>query len=539
MKKNFLSKAFFVLALGTAFYSCNDNKNEDDIIGGTNVVKTDEEAVALVNGAYGPLQTLSSSFSFLVESATEGTVSFEGEENEAGPEVSRFEVKPTTWYPIKVYSRLYQTIGTANDAIEKISVSSGVSESTKQTTIGRAKLLRGLSYSYLVQLFGEVPLVLQTGTNVKTRSSIDEVYTQIVKDLTDAVALLPQYDSNPIIPSQGAANALLARVYLAWGHKPLTQAQLSALANSTSDPVQDGVDAAKLNKAIEYADKVINSGKYSLLSDYNKLFGRANESKAPEHIFTIRHDGDAYDAQGNHQSHCSFTFAFDIEKDNHMGPSNLESYTLWDAADTRRDYSYTTYLENPTENNKGYNFLPPVTLPRYGKFIDRTYDNSVNLCITTNEIDRIEIRYAEVLLIKAEALAEQGKTSEALPIINQIRERAFGSSTHNLTKLTINDVRKEWASEFTYEQKHWFNLVRWKTLIASVKTVKDFEYYDNSYKVAGATGRDGNKVSAFFAKVHKHLHAKYDNVRIKHYRFPIPTGEKGQDLGITPQNPGY
>ena len=66
-----------------------------------------------------------------------------------------------------------------------------------------------------------------------------------------------------------------------------------------------------------------------------------------------------------------------------------------------------------------------------------------------------------------------------------------------------------------------------------------FEHFDDSYKVAGETGRDGEIVNSFFAKVYKHLHAKYDNVKGKHYRFPIPLGEKGQDLGIVPQNPGY
>ncbi len=539
MKRLVLFKALLALVLFVASTSCSDKDDDSSIVGGTSVVKSDEEAVALVNGVYGPLQTVSSSFSFLIESATEGTISFEGEENEAGPEVSRFETKPTTWYAVKVYSRLFQAVGTSNDAIEKISGSSAASDVTKKVTIARAKFLRGLSYSYLVQLFGEVPLVLQTGTSVKTRSSINDVYTQIVKDLTEAEADLPEYDSSPIIPSKGAANAILARVYLAWGHNPLTQDQLTEIANSSSDPVHVHVDNTKLAKAVEYADKVINSGKYSLLTDYTKLFGRSNESKAPEHIFTIRHDGDAIDAQGNHQTHCAFTFAFDLTKDNHIGPSDVNQHDNWDVADTRREFSITTYLENPQENNKGYYFLPPVTLPRFGKGIDRSYENSVNHAITTNEVDRIEIRYAEVLLIKAEALSESGKTNEALPLVNQVRERAYGNTAHNLASLTIDDVRKEWGYEFVYEQKNWLNLVRWKTLIATVKTVKNFEHFDDSYKTAGATGRDGNTVNAFFAKVYKHLHAKYDNVKGKHYRFPIPTGEKGEDLGITPQNPGY
>jgi len=537
MKKLVSLKALFALLLLVAFYSCSKNEN-DVIVDESNVVTSDGQAYALVSGIYGPIQTISSSLSFLIESATEGTISFEGEENEPGPVVSRFETLPTTWYPVKVYSRLYKAIGAANDAIEKVSASTAVSDDTKKVTVGRAKFLRGLSYSYLVQLFGEVPLRLQTTDSTKTRASIDQVYTQIVKDLTDAEAALPEYDSSPIIPSKGAADAILSRVYLAWGSNPLTQDQLASIVNSTTDPTYS-VDKTKLQLAVTYADKVINSGNYSLLTDFTKLFGRTNESKAPEHIFTIRHDGDGIDAQGNHQTHCAFTFAFDLVKDNHIGPSDINLYTQWDSTDTRRNFSYTTYLQNPEENNKGYYFLPPVTLSRFGKGIDRSYYDAVNLTIKTNDVDRIEIRYAEVLLIKAEALVELGRNSEALPLINQLRTRAYGNTSHNLTAVTRDDVRKEWRYETVYEQKHWLNLVRWKTLISSVKSVKDFEHYDESYKTAGGTGKDGSTVNAFFAKVYKHLHAKYDNVKGKYYRFPIPTGESGQDLGVKPQNPGY
>lgn len=542
MKKSILSgvsKGLLALALLVSVEACKKPLDDEQIVVGESVVKTDEEAYALVNGALGPYQTLSSSFSFLVESSSEGTVSFEGEESEAGPEVSRFEVKPTNWYPVKVFNRLYKSIGITNDAIEKITASPALSAEAQKVSLARAKFLRGLFYSYLVQLFGEVPLVLETGKTVKTRSSINDVYAQIVKDLTEAEAGLPEYDASPVNPSKGAANAILSRVYLNWGHVPLTQDQVAETANVAKDTEHSHIETSRLNKAVEHANKVISGGKYRLADKYTSLFGKGNESKAPEHIFTIHHDGDGIDAQGNHQSHCSFTFAFELEKDNHIGPSNLERFAQWDPADSRREYSYTTQLENPAENNKKYAFLPPITLPRYGKFIDRTYPNSVNLCIQTNEIDRIEIRYAEVLLNKAEALVALGQATEAVPVLNQLRERAFGNNSKNLKTATINDVRKEWADEFTYEQKEWFNLVRWKTLVSSVKTVKNFEYFDDSYATSGKVGRDGNVVSPFFAKVHKHLVAKYNNVKGKHYRFPIPTGEKGEDLGITPQNPGY
>ncbi|MDR3129382.1 MAG: RagB/SusD family nutrient uptake outer membrane protein [Tannerellaceae bacterium] len=528
---------FWLLGIVTALVACDKDDTPEVVTG---EIKNDAEALAVSAGVYPSLQVLSSSFSFVIESATEGTISFEGAEEEPGPVVSRFETEPTTWYPVKIFNNLYISISAANDAIERVPKAEAVSEATKKLAVGRAKFVRALDYLYLVQLFGEVPLILNPGEASTTRASIDDVYTQIVNDLTEAKELLPEYDASPITPSALAADALLARVYLVWSYKPLSQGEVSSIASGSVDPAPVTPEASLLQKAVEHADNVINSGKYSLLGDFTQLFGRENESKAPEHIITIHHDGDAYDAQGNHQTHCAFTFAFELEQDNHIGPSDVNLYQEWTTADpadvVRRDWSYTTYVENPLEDNKGYHYVPPVTLARFGKGVDRSYENSVNHAITTNEVDRIELRYAEVLLIRAEALAQLGRNAEALSTVNQIRQRAGATL---LTTITPEDIQREWGYEFVYEQKHWLNLVRWRTLIASVKKIAGFEHFDDSYAVSGGIGRDGEVVSPFFAKVHKHLHAKYDNVRGKHYRFPIPTGLKGEDLHITPQNPGY
>ncbi|MDR3127612.1 MAG: RagB/SusD family nutrient uptake outer membrane protein [Tannerellaceae bacterium] len=528
---------FWLLGLVAALAACDKDDTPNVVTG---KITSDADALALVAGVYPSLQVLSSSFSFVIESATEGTISFEGAEEEAGPVVSRFETEPSTWYPVKIFNNLYIGIATANDAIARVPEAEAVSEATKKLAVGRAKFVRALDYLYLVQLFGEVPLILNPGDASTTRASIDEVYTQIVNDLTEAKELLPEYDASPITPSALAADALLARAYLVWAYKPLSQSEVAAIASSSTDPSPVTPEASRLQKAVEHANNVINSGRYSLLADFTKLFGRENESKAPEHIITIHHDGDGADVQGNHQTHCAFTFTFELELDNHIGPSDVNLYQEWADADpadvVRRDWSYTTYVENPIENNKGYHYLPPVTLARFGKGVDRSYENSVNHAITTNEVDRIELRYAEVLLIRAEALFQLGQTVEALATLNQVRQRAGATP---LTTITLADVQREWGYEFVYEQKHWLNLVRWHTLIASVKKVAGFEHFDASYAVSGETGHDGEIVSPFFAKVHKHLHAKYDNVRGKHYRFPIPTGLQGEDLHITPQNPGY
>jgi len=541
MRKRNISGTVFAIILSVVLFSCSSSNDSETGNVITNVVKNDAAAVALANGAYGPLQTVSSSFSFIIENQTDLVSSFEGTEDQPGPVVSRFEQGQNTWYPVKIFNRLYESIADDNDAIKNISASTAVSSTTKNNTIGKAKLLRGLAYLYLVQLWGEVPIVTEIDSTNLTRQSIDNVYGQIVKDLTDAETLLPDYDASPINPSKGAAEALLARAYLVWGDVPLNQSEVEAIKDSKTDP-GFRKDNAKLEKAVEWANKVIDSGNYKLLSNYTHLFGRTYESSAPEHILTIRHDGDAYDTQGNHQTHCGWTFPFQQQTENHLEVSDDNPYTEWLASDpadsVRRNWTYATKLYDP-ENDSTYTYISPIYTPILGKAVDRSWTNSINEEIKLNDNDRIEIRYAEVLLIKAEALVQLGRNNEAAAPLNQIRERAYGNANYDITSPTLDDIKTEWNHEFGYEQKHLLNLYRWKNLISTVQRVKDFKHFDNSYATAGETGKDGYVVSSFFAKIHKHLVAKYNNVKGKFYRQPIPTGLSGEDLGITPQNPGY
>ena len=191
----------------------------------------------------------------------------------------------------------------------------------------------------------------------------------------------------------------------------------------------------------------------------------------------------------------------------------------------------------------------PVSIVRPGKWIHRTNDNTYRaLDEQPNSIDHIDFRYAEVLLIKAEALFFSNKASDALTLVNEVRERAFGGHYEHggrLSTLTKEDLYNEWDYEFAFEQKHWLNLVRWRTLLSQVKnTVPNYEYYKSQYQSAAtikaAFPEIANRINAaFYARVHTHLHAKVDNLHGKFYRFPIPLSEDYTNLGITPQNPGY
>ena len=550
MKKNFLFSAAIAATLLAGFSSCDKNNDEvveQRIIDENNVVDDDASANALVNGIYAHWQPLSSSFSFIIELNSNKLISFEGTEDKEGPLNSRFEQGPDTWYQIKIFNHLLLGVAEANDAIITINNSKAlgkVSEAGYNAAVGKAKFLRGLANLKLAQLWGEIPVFTEEGGSTTERQSLDRVFAQIIKDLTDAESLLQNYNGDPRIPSKQAAQALLARTYLVLGDNPLTFDQVAAIANTQTDP-EFTTTPAYLEKAVEYADKVINSGLLALAPDFSKLFGRDYESNKlgqNEHLFTIAHDGDKVDAQGNHQTHCSWTFPFQNGQNgkgysqNHTEVADDDLYDDWKAEqpdDKRLAKTYMTEIVNPADGHT-YTYYSPVYTPVNGKGVDQSYENSENLEIKQNSVDRIEIRYAEVLLIKAEALVQLGRVAEAVAPFNQLRTRA-GIASVTANTLNLEVIKREWDYEFTYEQFSLYNNLRWKDLISSVQKVSGYKHFADDWA-------DKQEFTAeqrqYFEKVHNHLVAKYNNVKGKHYRQPIPLGLSKEKLNIA-QNPGY
>ena len=209
MKKNFLLAAIAATTLLAGFTSCSsddDNNENNNQVTDNNVVADDASALSLVNGIYSHWQPLSSSFTFIIESATNKLISFEGEENEPGPVVSRLEQQPDTWYQVKIFNHLLLGIAQANEAITTVenSLEEGkVTQAGYNAAVGKAKLLRALAYLKLAQLWGEVPVFTEAGGSTTERKSIDEVLTQVVSDLTAAESLLKDYDGDPRTPLLG------------------------------------------------------------------------------------------------------------------------------------------------------------------------------------------------------------------------------------------------------------------------------------------------------------------------------------------------
>ncbi|MDR1562232.1 MAG: RagB/SusD family nutrient uptake outer membrane protein [Dysgonamonadaceae bacterium] len=553
---------FFALVALTlqVFFSCEDKDNSGEVT--TEVVKVPEtpaQAAALVNAVYGPLQTLSSSYSFFLENATETTVCFEDVDGVDGPQISEFLTNDNNWYVTKIFNRLYSSIYAANTAIDQISQAESANVDTqdspyaagikKETLIARAKFIRGYDYFQLVQFFGEVPIITSyqpapTDEQKTTRRTIDEVYTQAVTDLEEAIPNLPQYSSDKSVPSALAAKAILSKIYLTWGQHPLSQSEVETIKTSVNDPAKPAPDNTKLAKAIAFADEVISSGQYSLKPDFNTIWGVGNENNE-EVIFSIHHDGDGIDAQGNHQTHCGYTWPKDERADPHIQWADISFESALSDGDTRKLYSYATYVSFSDGNIDTLTW--PLSVVRPGKWIHRDGTGTINtLDNQPNNIDRIDFRLAEIYLVKAEAQYYSNSGDKGLAAVNKVRERA---TLELLSTVSEAAIHQEWQNEFAFEQKHWPNLIRWRKLVSSVKdNVPGYEYYKDVYNnkaLFDAYSYNGIAADpsrfAFYSRIYKHLHSKVNNVTGKFYRFPIPAtaDDKSTALNITPQNPGF
>ncbi|MDR1454239.1 MAG: RagB/SusD family nutrient uptake outer membrane protein [Tannerella sp.] len=480
-----MKRIVFFAVLFAALVSCNElSLVPVSRLTGSNFPLTDNDAIAAVNGVYVANSDFSSSSSYVAELPADAMQCGEEVTSGSGAAIGIYQHDADNGTVTYVWTVLYRGVTNANAAIDNISVSD-VSESLKKRLVGEAKFLRALYYFYLVQLFGDVPLVLHPEEGVGVaRTPVDEVYTQIVEDLKAASAngVLPvSYDgADKGRVTNGAAWALLAKVYLVW-------AQVSPGSNA----------GEKYTQSIAAAGKVAG---YELEEDFldnwntGKRNGKENIFSA-HHVISQESNGDG----GNHLAHCSFATGFsDVTP--HLIVSDLSFYHKFDDRDQRKGGSFAKRLYNP---GKGEYF--DFTLPRFRKYIDTLNITTTNL---TRSIDRTILRYAEVLLIRAEAQNERdhGPDAESYEAVNQVRRRAFRHFP--VTAASADDVpadlsyeqfrevvRDERFFEFVYEQQRWFDLVRWRILVKSAGAVRN-EYTDKSA------------------------------ISLRHYRFPIPQSQR-------------
>lgn len=338
-----------------------------------------------------------------------------------------------------IWRDTYSAINYANIVIDKVPNVGELSEALRNQYVNEAKFLRALHYFNLVRWFRNVPLVLHETTSLSDeathvkQASADEVYAQIIKDLTDAENLPSSYSAEDVgRATSGAAKALLAKVYLT---------------------------RKEWQKAADKAREVIDSKQYALFEKFDDAFDSSTKN-GKEHIFSIQFKGFP-EGEVNRIAHAPAPASYEVpgSAGNYADAYNTQSnlYESYDAKDQRRDVSFVTEVKVPS-TGKVYK----LSAPHINKFYDpNKFGNQ-----TASERNFTYMRYAEVLLIYAEAINElDGPTEDAYAKIDEVRARAGIDLLKDIAPHATKDEFREYVfeerrKEFVYEENRWFDLVR-------------------------------------------------------------------------------
>lgn len=510
--KNILLLGFLSLFI----FSCNDNLDlvPKSALEQRNFLKSDRDAILAINGIYATeVDNQSVVIAYLVDLASDASKSGATMLGGSGGSLSTLLYDATNDYPYWAWAGSYYGISNANALIDALADPEvPVSDGIRKRVTGEAKFLRAFHYFQIAPIFGEVPLVISSdidaGVGV-TRASINDVYGQIVADLISSAENLNEYKARNDYSSddqgrvtQQAAYGLLSKVYLYW-------AQTNGAENVN----------AKLDSAVYFADKVTD---YALEEDFHANWDK-NNRYGKESLFAINYviSQESFGDGGNHLTHCAFFTTYNDTLTPHVVVSDRTFYDRFDKRDQRKNASFLADVAVPREQVADYGEHVYYTLPRYQKYID---PNNREASAYNRELNATILRYADVLLIKAEALNErnQAPSAKAYEALNEVRRRAYkvgeyddGTATVSLNEVNLSGldylsfrkaVRRERYYEFVYEQQRWYDLVRWKVLLKTIKRVSAAQ--------------------------------KNEHIQAKHYRFPVP--QRDRDLNPTLwQNWGY
>lgn len=492
MKNSIKNFKFFTLGLSIllAFgLSCSDDLNipPEGQITPEGFFSTDR-AVELVNAIYNNLlQWPQHSFSWIgVSSIISDDADKGSDPGDSGADKDQLDALTFTSTSLsfnEVWGANYRGITRSNTAIDIISSpDTQLEDAFRNRLLGEAKFLRAYFYFNLVRMFGDIPKldrVLDPNNPddlavVSIRAPKQEIYNLIVEDLTFASQnLMPKSQMDVGRATSGAAKTLLAKVNMYLGN---------------------------WQEVKRLTDEIIASGQYQLQADYTTLWRESSENGV-ESIFEVQGLGgpinlglQGYVVSQSVRGQWGWGFntpsedlvnAYDAAGDNIRKNATIifAGETMWDGEQV------IASPPNPRYNEKAY-------LSRVAEtFNGNDWESNKNMRV---------LRYAEVLLMNAEAANELGDPATALSSLNQVRQRVElpDVTTTNQTEIRMA-IWNERRLELAFEHDRWFDLVR----------------QDRAGQVMRALGKpfvDG-----------------------KHELFPIPQAQIDVSGGALTQNPGY
>ena len=469
-------------------------------------------------------------------------------------------VMTTDWPYNDIWLRFYKYLSRISLSLDMLAVADQENTTIQQRT-AEMKFLRAYGHFQLKRLFKNIPFVNKPDMQeddynnlTNTEYTNDEGWQQIINDLEDAYAVLPATQADKGRPTKAACAAFLAKVYLYKAYR-----QDDANSNQVT-----AINDADLQKVVEYTAPGLYAG-YGLENDLHNNFRPEEQyENGKESIWAIQYSKNDGTVYGNlnfsyrlivpcipkvHDAGCDF-YKPSINLVNAYR-TNSDGLPLFDVPATATDYEVgsaqtvdprlfvtvgvpgTPYMFNP-------NFMISKTNTwsrsggMYGYFVSLKQNVDPSLTDTylfvcdnqwASSMNRVVFRYADVLLMRAEALAQLGKTAEAISLVNQVRTRAMGMTSSSVvanypTKYgvhyaigkyngtyskdeTMKIVKMERRLELAMESERFFDLVRW----GEAATVINRFYTTESEKMNFLSG------SMFTANKNEYLPVPDDQIK--------------------------
>ena len=439
-----------IALLGFSFSSCSDflEQNPQTDLSENDFYKTADDILSAVNGAYSSLQEgdIYGNWYVFGEIPSDNTRNQLSGSVTTQNEFDQFYIDTQNSMIANFWKAAYKVINRTNTILGRID---GIEINTELANRYKleCKFIRALMYFNLVRVYGDVPLVLKEISISESydilREPKENVYNQIIADLKEAQDLPVSYSTaEDGRATQGAAKALLANVYMT---------------------------LHKYAEAETILAEIINSVRYSLLENtpgslnidgYKNVFSPVNHN-SKEGIFEIQFLKGGYGEGSNYANNFapenSGTNVVAVGGTGGNNIPEMDIYNAYEEGDLRRDFSMSLGYYDNRKNNEW------VESRYVCKFMDVPYQNND----ASNNYP--VIRYADVILMYAEALNQNGKTAEACKYLNMTRRRGFGYQTTETSPVDLHTtdkaqfalmVEQERRVELAFENHRWFDLIR-------------------------------------------------------------------------------
>jgi hypothetical protein len=489
-----ITKYILTVMLAGALVSCGEDfldKQPLDAISTENFFQTESDAVAAINGAYQPLQwpKLYNMRIWTTDIMAGNSIVGAGGGDDGRETQDNANFVTTTDNPgvLDLYRGPAPGILRCNLILQKVPAMD-INEELKNRILGEAKFLRAHYYFILVRLFGDVPLITEPqnpGDDLRpARTPKAEVYKLIIKDLEEAIEQLPKRETYAGADvgraSKGAATGMLAKVYLTLGD---------------------------WENVVKYTNDVTALG-YTLNPRYEQNFDPLVKN-TPESLFEVQYFGKTNADFWSNENQASWLSTFTGPRNADMvaggygwNQPTQEFVEAYEEGDLRKDVT-VLYEGGPAFDGQEYKSSYSITGYNLRKFL---VSKTVAPAYDASPMNFPVLRYADVLLMKSEALNELGRTGEAEVPLNEVRRRAGLEEVQGLGQAEFREkVLHERRMELAFEGQRWFDLIR----VNNGQYALDFLH---------SIGRV--------------------NASTKHLLFPIPQKERDANPNLT-QNPGY